>query len=404
MTSTDPKLLWHSNAPWSPTGYGAQTALFAPTLAQENNLAISAFYGLEANILPWKGIPVFPNVAVSHGNEVIRDHARVHFGGDLRGGLVVTLMDIWVLDPDVWKELDVLCWVPVDHRPLPTPIATFFYETGAIPMAMSRYGEEQFRTEGFEPLYCPHGVDTEVFRPYDRTEARREVQLPEEPFIAGMVAANKGDQPSRKCFAENFAAFKRLHDRFPDSRLYVHAEATGKFTNGVNLPHLIDAIGLDPDSVFFPDQYRIKHFPWTSEWMAKVYSSIDVLMAASAGEGFGIPTIEAQACGTPVIVSDFAASPELLGAGWKVSGIEMYTALKAFQFMPSVEEIHEALLEARQLGPEALSAKAREFALAYNSESVFTEYLAPALYEARRRFDERREVTIPAEVEPLVTS
>ena len=36
------KLLWHSNAPWSPTGYGQQTSLFAPLLAEKYDLAISS--------------------------------------------------------------------------------------------------------------------------------------------------------------------------------------------------------------------------------------------------------------------------------------------------------------------------------------------------------------------------
>lgn len=39
-----PKLIWHSNSPWSPTGYGTQTGLFAPLLSQQYDLAISSFY------------------------------------------------------------------------------------------------------------------------------------------------------------------------------------------------------------------------------------------------------------------------------------------------------------------------------------------------------------------------
>ena len=33
------KLLWHSNAPWAPTGYGQQTGLFAPRLAEKYDMA-----------------------------------------------------------------------------------------------------------------------------------------------------------------------------------------------------------------------------------------------------------------------------------------------------------------------------------------------------------------------------
>jgi len=48
-TATGTKILWHSVAPWAPTGYGQQTALFAPRIASLENvdLAISSGFGLE---------------------------------------------------------------------------------------------------------------------------------------------------------------------------------------------------------------------------------------------------------------------------------------------------------------------------------------------------------------------
>ena len=38
--------------------------------------------------------------------------------------------------------------------------------------------------------------------------------------------------------------------------------------------------------------------------MAGWYRSLDVLSACSYGEGFGLPILEAQACGSPAIVTD----------------------------------------------------------------------------------------------------
>ncbi len=52
--------------------------------------------------------------------------------------------------------------------------------------------------------------------------------------------------------------------------------------------------------------------------MRYYYNSIDVLNAVSNGEGFGIPVLEAQAVGTPVIVGDWCAHEDLCFGGWQV--------------------------------------------------------------------------------------
>ena len=386
------KLLWHSNAPWGSTGYGQQTALFAQRLKDHYDLAISAFWGLEGNVIPWNGIPVMPGMGQTHGNEAILDHAKVHLS-DLRGGLVLTLMDVWVLDPMVWRQVNTVSWVPIDHTPAPPPVAGFFHDSGAVPVAMSRFGEEQLREAGLDPLYCPHGVDTSTLKPQPKAESREATQLPADAFIVGMVAANKGN-PSRKCFSEALQAFKRLRERHSDACLYLHTEALGRF-DGVNLPELVDAIGVPRKSVFYCDQYRAVHYPFDTQTMARILSSLDVLLMPSAGEGFGIPAIEAQACGVPVIASDFSAQPELVGSGWLVKGHRFYTPLKAWQFHPDVDDIYDALRRAYAAkdSPQ-MARKAREFAEGYDVEHVLTEHMLPALKEAAERFEARKPVAV----------
>jgi glycosyltransferase involved in cell wall biosynthesis len=389
--SDKPKLLWHSNAPWSPTGYGQQTAAFLPYLKDRYDVANSAFFGLEGNILPWHGIPVLPGISQTHGNEAIREHATKFFGG-LRDGLVFTLMDVWVLNPQVWRELNVMCWTPVDHEPCPPPVAEFFPASGAIPVAMSRFGERMLKQAGLDPLYVPHGIDTEVYKPVDKAEAREASGMPKDAFVVGMVAANKGN-PSRKCFHEAFQAFKLLHDQHDDARLYVHAELTGLF-DGVNLPYLLDAVGIPRSAVMFADQYRMVHYPFNPETLAAMYSSLDVLLAPSAGEGFGIPVVEAQACGTPVIVSDFSAQPELVGAGWTVSGRKVYTPIKSWQFLPDVDDIVDALRKAYNQDEELCAKRAREFAVQYDVRQVLKDHMLPTLEAGFARFEEQKPVKV----------
>lgn len=110
------KLIWHSNSPWSPTGYGMQTNLFLPHLKKHYpEIACSAFYGLEGAPITWDGIPILPGLGGTFGDEMIVRHAERFFGGDPRNGLVVTLMDVWVLDPGHMADLNAACWVPIDQ-------------------------------------------------------------------------------------------------------------------------------------------------------------------------------------------------------------------------------------------------------------------------------------------------
>jgi hypothetical protein len=201
------KLLLHSNAPWAPTGYGQQCATFAPMLAQHYDLAISSFYGLEGAPLKWQGIPVLPGLGGEYGNVSLPRHAMEIFDGDRRGGLVLTLMDVWVLSAATCAKMNMACWVPVDHQPAPPAVVEFFMESGAVPIAMSRFGWNMLGR--LDPLYVPHGIDTDAYQPQDRTAVREKYGFPADAFLVGMVAANKG-RPSRKGFQEAFEAFARF--------------------------------------------------------------------------------------------------------------------------------------------------------------------------------------------------
>jgi len=343
-------------------------------------------------------LPVYPGIGQTYGNETILDHAHVHFDGDLRGGLIVTLMDVWVLNPSVWGRANTASWVPVDHEPCPPPVAQFFHESQSVPIAMSRFGETQLRDAGLDPLYVPHAVDTSIYRPYPKAEVRELLNLPVDAFVAGMVAANKGN-PSRKCFAEALQAFKALHDEHPgEAFLYMHTELAGRF-DGVNLPDLIDRVGLPRSAVMFPDQYRVVHYPYPLDRMAQIYSALDVLISPSAGEGFGLCVLEANACGVPAIVSDFSAQPEVCGAGWLVEGQRTYTRLGAWQFRPDVSDIYDALRRARAMSEGArqeLAEKAIAHAAGYDVERVVEKYMLPALEEAHSRFEDRAPVELKA--------
>src|SRR4051812_8589302 len=110
-------------------------------LADRYDLALSSYYGLEGAPIVWNTIPVLPGVGGVFGDEHLVQHAKRLFGGDPRDGLVLTLMDVWVLDPKWASEVRMACWVPVDHCPVPPKVAKFLHASGAVPIAMSRFGQ-----------------------------------------------------------------------------------------------------------------------------------------------------------------------------------------------------------------------------------------------------------------------
>ncbi len=48
-------------------------------------------------------------------------------------------------------------------------------------------------------------------------------------------------------------------------------------------------------------------------YVSRLYSAADVLVMPSLYEGFGLPLLEAMACGTPVVASNAASLPEVVG-------------------------------------------------------------------------------------------
>jgi glycosyltransferase involved in cell wall biosynthesis len=83
---------------------------------------------------------------------------------------------------------------------------------------------------------------------------------------------------------------------------------------------------------------NVLHFPATSDTikLAYYYSMADVMLNPSIQETFGKVTAEAIACGTPVIVNNVTANPELVGdkCGIVINNnniVEIYQAIKTIK-------------------------------------------------------------------------
>jgi hypothetical protein len=380
------RILWYSNAPFVPTGYGTQTAQAVTRLIKEGHeVAIHAMYGLEGVSSNWNGIKMYPRGMAPYSDDVLVAHGMDWANGNPKlPSLIMTLFDVWPLKS---KSLDMVkniaSWVPIDHAPCPSDVVDWCKKPNVKPIAMSLFGQKMLNDADVECFYAPHGIES-VFNPESkmvnggRTFTGRELMgIPEDKFVVMMNAANKGASPSRKSFAENLLAFGIFAQDKPDAILYLHTEKDGAM-GGVNLEHLLHACGIREDQYKIVDQYAYRTgFP--QQALASMYADADVLLSASMGEGFGLAVIEAQACGTRVIVSDFTAQPELVGSGWAVEVQPFWDAHQRSWFcIPQVGSIVDALRHAYD-APRGVDKVAVDFAQAYNADAVWEAHWKPVM-------------------------
>lgn len=376
------RVLIHSNGPMVLTGYGVQTRLLIERLREMgHDPAVSAFYGLSGSAIEWNGIPIYPAGSVDFGLDMLHGHAAQH-GADV----VVTLMDTYKLGPiakqlhDARTRYRTAMWVPVDCTPLSRMDREVIALSGATPVAMSRFGLAELQEAGFpDALYAPHAVDTHTYRPPADREALREAQgLPADRFVVGICAAN--NDTLRKAWPEQFAAFAALHAKHPDTLLLVHS--VPRAPQGIALDELAEDMGI-AGAVVFSDHYAQLAGLMGPAVMADWYGCLDVLLACSYAEGFGVPIIEAQACGTPVIATDAASMTELVYDGWQVAGLPFWNYVhRAAWRRPVVEAIVEALCEAYETGRPMSAARreaCRDHAVEYDTHLVANKYWAPIL-------------------------
>jgi glycosyltransferase involved in cell wall biosynthesis len=320
----------------------------------------------------WENIPILPQGFDPYGNDILGAHAKT-VGADL----ILTIMDAWVIDPSQTHGFKVANWLPIDCSPLSALDKRYLQASGSIPIAISKFGRQQLEEAGFATLYVPHGIDTSVFAPPDsRARVRSELGIPEDAFVIAMNAANK--DAVRKSFPEQFLAFSRFSQKHPDALLLVHSLV--QCPQALNLMDIVTTLGIK-DRVRFSDQYGIITGRIQPSNLAAFYGAADVLTATSHAEGFGLPIIEAQACGTPVVTNNFSSMPELTGAGFLVEGEPFWNAAhQSWWSKPNVREI-EAAYEKAYTEASSLRQQAREFALQYSVGRVLADHWSPALKE-----------------------
>lgn len=361
------KLIWLSVAPWSPSGYGLVTRQIVPRIQNEGHEVTVATKHFHTGTVEWNGIKTIQGTDLDMLDRMV-DRGEADY--------IISLLDNHSMDghPKKW-----ISYTPFDTQKIPKSISQTLEHAHLI-IALTRHGQKEIESLGYDCLYAPHGVDTEIYCPDDnkRKESRKLLGW-EDNFIVGTVGINYADD--RKNILNLMLAFKWFHDEHDEARMYLsvnplHTDGNDTLTRCLSNLELENLVKWAP-----PDDYFMGRIG--DEKMANRYRMMDVFCMPTKGEGFGLPLIEAQACGTPVITTGASTGPELCPTQflidvqpheWEWFNKEWRPRVSAQSILDSIELAYHSDL--RNIGE-----KGRIFTQKYDWDEVFSKYWIPILKE-----------------------
>jgi len=178
----------------------------------------------------------------------------------------------------------------------------------ALAIWWTRDAENEARLGGFtgRSAVVPLGVDLDTFHPKDKRLSRQTMTLPaqlHDAFVVGCIARN---QPRKRLdlTAVHFAEWVKAAS-IEDAYLYIQTAPTSEAAFDVS--SIMQYYGLLHRLVLFQPALK-RTMP--ESMMAAIYNSFDVYFTTTQGEGWGLPVMEAMACGVPVIAPDWSALGE----------------------------------------------------------------------------------------------
>lgn len=368
------RILLHSPPPWAPSGYGTQCAIAARVLkglGHEVGLSVYGYHGREE----WEGMPLYPVGNKQRGNGLVAYNCRRH-----QAELLITLGDVFLLDPAQFSGLHVMPWVMIDCDPMGIMDASWLAAVDKVaascrPLAACEFGQRMLAGGRAGWCWPGAGMVPMVAAPEYRPDAaagqawRREMGIGDDMFVISKVGVNNEDD--RKSFGVTLQAFAMLARRRKDACLYLHCEAQTE--KCPNLVMMATELGLK-GRVAFPVEERRAADGYDAGWMRGMFCGSSLYDATSKGEGFGVPVVEALACGTPVTGSVGSAVAEKIAPehGWMIGGQKFWARHhQAWWREPSVEELfrvyqraantaksmrHDAAAAGQAWRPEAMAA------------------------------------------------
>jgi glycosyltransferase involved in cell wall biosynthesis len=186
-----------------------------------------------------------------------------------------------------------------------------------------------------------NGIDTDVFKPTKCSETYRKYNIPDDKTIVLGVASLWEE---RKGLSDFVSLFEALPSSFKIVLVGLNKKQAETIPSGI---------------------IKIERTNNIDE-LAELYSAADVYVNPSLAETFGMTTAEALSCGTPSIVYNTTACPELVdGETGRVVEIG------------NIEGLARAVIELSTKDKAEMSRKCRDRAIAlFNKKDRYIEYLS----------------------------
>jgi len=371
------KILFCSSGPYSGSGYGTQVyhlmkyftnnghkvGLIATDFGNYikfrsepytfDELVQRGCFNIEKKIdLP--DYPIYPINKNDYGWDVIRTHYQ-HFQAD-----------VCIFFRDPWKILEIqdcveiphtmFTWIPIDHDPVSD---TLIKCVRIIPnlVSMSDFGQKQLMNHGLKNSMIPHCITTDLRVEDARKNGRlQDLKLEtrkkypavfsSQNYPVILVALTNNQFPSRKAIDQNLKGLREFVRRYPDCKVIIHGNMSGHqngHKEGIDMNFICQYLDYPPNTIWVPYNDRIVE----RSKVIDLYLMADILLHCSAGEGFGVPIIEAQYYGCSVVTNNCTAMPELTYNGICVSdNYKIYVNnVNSFWYYPKPEAITQALLQ-----------------------------------------------------------
>jgi len=215
------------------------------------------------------------------------------------------------------------------------------------------------RAYGLDPeriVVAPNAASPD-FRPLDRQRARqiaRESLGLDAPFL--LCVGNLQRRKNQTGLIRAFESLMRDQSQLPQHLVFVGKETA-------QAPEVMTAAEKSPfrDRIHFTGFVSDELLPW-------LYNACDLFVFPSYYEGFGIPVLEAMACGCPVASSNRTALPEVGG-----SAVVYFDPTSTASMAQTLADMLRNLEFATKLGRSGVE-RAREFSWRRSANIVINTY------------------------------